>query len=142
MQRNSNTKFFQTPHYKFIEASHKNCRRVFSVPQEHKSCNSAKKKKKKSINLVKAFFSNFFFQNYVLPTRLCSVKMSLNQRIPNAQKLLSTAATVAATAMLVKSIAYDYIPNDIQRYLSSHLHNLSRLFSSRFTIVIEEFQGL
>ena len=77
-----------------------------------------------------------------MPTRLCSVKMSLNQRIPNAQKLLSTAATVAATAMLVKSIAYDYIPNDIHRYLSSHLHNLSRLFSSRFTIVIEEFQGL
>uniref|UniRef100_A0A7N2LTV4 AAA+ ATPase domain-containing protein n=1 Tax=Quercus lobata TaxID=97700 RepID=A0A7N2LTV4_QUELO len=68
--------------------------------------------------------------------------MSLNQRIPNVQKLLSTAATVAATAMLVRSIAYDYIPNDIHRYLSSHLHNLSRLFSSRFTIVIEEFQGL
>ncbi|KAL4629102.1 hypothetical protein ACB092_05G285500 [Castanea dentata] len=67
--------------------------------------------------------------------------MSLNQRIPNVQKLLSTAATVAATAMLVRSIAYDYIPNDIHRYLSSHLHNLSRLFSSRFTIVIEEFQG-
>ena len=77
-----------------------------------------------------------------MPTRLCPLKMSLNQRIPNVQKLLSTAATVAATAMLVKSIAYDYIPNDIHRYLSSHLHNLSRLFSSRFTIVIEEFQGL
>uniref|UniRef100_A0A7N2LVW2 AAA+ ATPase domain-containing protein n=1 Tax=Quercus lobata TaxID=97700 RepID=A0A7N2LVW2_QUELO len=68
--------------------------------------------------------------------------MSLNQRIPNVQKILSTAATVAATAMLVRSIAYDYIPNDIQRYLSSNLHNLYRLFSSRFTIVIEEFQGL
>uniref|UniRef100_A0A7N2LTT5 AAA+ ATPase domain-containing protein n=1 Tax=Quercus lobata TaxID=97700 RepID=A0A7N2LTT5_QUELO len=68
--------------------------------------------------------------------------MSLNQRIPNVQILLSTAATVAATAMLVRSIAYDYIPNDIHRYLSSHLHNLSRLFSTRFTIVIEEFQGL
>ena len=67
--------------------------------------------------------------------------MSLNQRMPNAQTLLSTAATVAATTMLVKSIAHDYIPNDIRCYLSSHLHQLSRNFSSRFTVVIEEFQG-
>lgn len=78
----------------------------------------------KSINLVKDFFSKKIFQNYLLPTRLCSLKMSLNQRIPDVQKLLSTAATVAATAMLVRSIAYDYIPNDIHRYLFSHLQNL------------------
>uniref|UniRef100_A0A2N9IEJ5 AAA+ ATPase domain-containing protein n=1 Tax=Fagus sylvatica TaxID=28930 RepID=A0A2N9IEJ5_FAGSY len=68
--------------------------------------------------------------------------MSLNQRMPNAQTLLSTAATVAATTMLVRSIAHDYIPNDIRCYLSSHLHQLFRIFSSRFTVVIEEFQGL
>jgi chaperone BCS1 len=61
--------------------------------------------------------------------------------MPNAQTLLSTAATVAATTMLVRSIAHDYIPNDIRCYLSSHLHQLSRIFSSRFTVVIEEFQG-
>ncbi|EOY26310.1 Cytochrome BC1 synthesis, putative [Theobroma cacao] len=68
--------------------------------------------------------------------------MSSHQKVIKARSLLSTAASIAATAMLIRTIANDFIPADVQNYFSVSLQNLSRHFSSQLTIVIEEFRGL
>ncbi|KAJ0006682.1 hypothetical protein Pint_30624 [Pistacia integerrima] len=59
-----------------------------------------------------------------------------------AKKVLSTAASLAASAMLVRSIANDFLPSEVQHYFYSSLHSVSHYMSSQLTIVIEEFQGL
>ncbi|KAM1001222.1 hypothetical protein ACFX15_007454 [Malus domestica] len=56
--------------------------------------------------------------------------------------LLPAIATFAASAMLLKSIANDFIPNEFRNFFFSGLHSISRCFSSHITIVIEEFQGM
>ncbi|KAJ9693224.1 hypothetical protein PVL29_012109 [Vitis rotundifolia] len=64
------------------------------------------------------------------------------QNRKRAAAVLSTAASLAASAMLIRSIANDLLPNEVHDYFSSTLHILSRYFSSQLTIVIDEFQGL
>ncbi|KAL6283466.1 hypothetical protein ACE6H2_014395 [Prunus campanulata] len=60
----------------------------------------------------------------------------------DTKAILPAIATVAASAMLLRSIANDFIPNEFRNYFFSSLHNISRRFSSHLTIVIDEFQGL
>ncbi|PPS15558.1 hypothetical protein GOBAR_AA05015 [Gossypium barbadense] len=55
--------------------------------------------------------------------------------------LLSTAASIAATAMVIRTIANDFIPAEITNYFSMRLRSLSHRFSSQLTIVIDEFRG-
>ncbi|XP_031258303.1 AAA-ATPase At3g50940-like isoform X2 [Pistacia vera] len=59
-----------------------------------------------------------------------------------AKIALSTAASIAASAMLIRSIANEILPSGIQDYFCSGLHRVSRCMSSQLTIVIEEFKGL
>ncbi|XVF74945.1 hypothetical protein PTKIN_Ptkin13bG0150300 [Pterospermum kingtungense] len=68
--------------------------------------------------------------------------MSSNREVIKAKSLLSTAASIAATAMVIRTIANDFIPPQILNYFSSGLRGLSHHFSSQLTIVIEEFRGL
>ncbi|TKY49165.1 mitochondrial chaperone bcs1 [Spatholobus suberectus] len=56
--------------------------------------------------------------------------------------LLSAVASLAAAAMLIRSIANEFMPSGILDFFSSQIRYLSRQFSSRQTIVIEEFQGM
>ncbi|MED6148684.1 hypothetical protein PIB30_055218 [Stylosanthes scabra] len=60
----------------------------------------------------------------------------------NGTALISTVASIAASAMLIRTIAYDYIPHDILNYFYLKLHEMKRFFSSQLTIVIEEFKGV
>ncbi|KAK9232720.1 hypothetical protein WN943_022968 [Citrus x changshan-huyou] len=62
--------------------------------------------------------------------------------MPKAKSVLSTAASLAASAVLIRSICNELLPTDIQDYIYSSLHNLSYHISSQITIVVEEFQGL
>lgn len=62
--------------------------------------------------------------------------------MPKAKSVLSTAASLAASAMLIRSICNELLPTDIQDYIYSSLHNLSCHISPQITIVVEEFQGL
>ncbi|KAK2986600.1 hypothetical protein RJ640_004356 [Escallonia rubra] len=62
--------------------------------------------------------------------------------MPSAKTVLSTAASVAASAMLMRTIAKDFLPKELQAYLFSSFYSLIQRLSSEFTIVIEEFQGL
>ncbi|PON78516.1 AAA-type ATPase [Parasponia andersonii] len=59
----------------------------------------------------------------------------------NAKAIVSTAASVAASAMLIQSIVNELLPWQLQNFLSSSVKSLSQNFSSEITIIIEEFQG-
>lgn len=64
------------------------------------------------------------------------------ESLPPSDKILTAAASAAASAILLKSFAADLIPQHIQSYLSSSLANLSGKLSSQLTVVIDEFDGL
>lgn len=63
------------------------------------------------------------------------------QKRHSTKTVLSTVATIAASAMLIRTITNDFLPNEIQSYLYSGFHNFFNYFSSQFTIIIEEFRG-
>ncbi|KAJ8534507.1 hypothetical protein K7X08_016235 [Anisodus acutangulus] len=63
------------------------------------------------------------------------------EEMANAKAVVSTVASVAATAMLVRSIANDFIPKEFRSYVFESFYDLFRRFSSQFTILIHEFQG-
>ncbi|XP_027926270.1 AAA-ATPase At3g50940-like [Vigna unguiculata] len=60
----------------------------------------------------------------------------------NSKSLLTAVASIAASAVVVRSITNEFVPQEILDFFHSGLHNLSRKFSTRFTVVIEEFQGM
>ncbi|XP_042484251.1 protein HYPER-SENSITIVITY-RELATED 4-like [Macadamia integrifolia] len=62
--------------------------------------------------------------------------------MPSVQTILSTAASVAASVMLVRTILQDFLPEQVQDYVSSGLRRLINSFSSELTIVIDEFDKL
>ncbi|XP_027355934.1 protein HYPER-SENSITIVITY-RELATED 4-like [Abrus precatorius] len=58
------------------------------------------------------------------------------------QTVISTAASVAATAMLLRSLTRDYLPHDLHHYLHSKLSKILTALSSEITLVINEFEAL
>lgn len=68
--------------------------------------------------------------------------MTSNFQMPSAKALISTAASAAATAMLVRSVARDFIPDELWHYVFSKFHQCLATFSNEITLVIEEFDGL
>ncbi|MED6148682.1 hypothetical protein PIB30_055216 [Stylosanthes scabra] len=60
----------------------------------------------------------------------------------NSYKMISTVTSVAASAMLIRSIAHDFVPHEILVFFSSQIQCIRLHFSSQFTIVIQEFQGV
>ncbi|CAK9151695.1 unnamed protein product [Ilex paraguariensis] len=63
------------------------------------------------------------------------------RKMPSTKTILSTAASLAASAMLIRSIANEFLPAEFQHYYISAIRNLSNYLSSQFTIVIDEFRG-
>lgn len=65
------------------------------------------------------------------------------ENMPSTGAILSAAASLVASAVLVRSIADQLIPGQLAAYFSTTFRSLSRrCFSSQLTIVIEEFHGL
>ncbi|KAK9286223.1 hypothetical protein L1049_014609 [Liquidambar formosana] len=62
--------------------------------------------------------------------------------MPSTKTVISTAASVAASAMLIHSIARRYIPYELRDYIYSQFRTFLSSFSSQITLVIEEFEGL
>ncbi|KAL2331361.1 hypothetical protein Fmac_018942 [Flemingia macrophylla] len=60
----------------------------------------------------------------------------------NSTALISAVASLAASAMLIRSITREFLPPEVLDFFSSQIHYLSRQFSSQLTIIIEEFQGV
>ncbi|KAL5081544.1 hypothetical protein RYX36_009965 [Vicia faba] len=59
-------------------------------------------------------------------------------------KMFGTKPLVSAMAsiLLMRTITNQLIPHELRNFFQSGIHHLSRQFSARFTIVIEEFQGM
>lgn len=71
-----------------------------------------------------------------------SSSSSAESNLATVKTVVSAAASVAATAMLVRSVAQDFLPGDIQDYLFSGIRSVFHRFSSELTMVIDEFDGL
>ncbi|XP_059283767.1 AAA-ATPase At3g50940-like [Lycium ferocissimum] len=67
---------------------------------------------------------------------------SAESKMALAKTVLSTVGSVAATAMLVRTIVHDYIPPELHQYLYFGLRNIFTKFSNQLTMVIDEFDGL
>ncbi|KAJ4972304.1 hypothetical protein NE237_005403 [Protea cynaroides] len=63
-------------------------------------------------------------------------------KMPSAKTVLSTAASLAASMMLVRTIVHDFLPHEVQDFIFSGFRKVLNRFSSQQTIVIEEFDEL
>ncbi|KAL6995716.1 hypothetical protein U1Q18_005850 [Sarracenia purpurea var. burkii] len=62
--------------------------------------------------------------------------------LPSSAALLSAAASLTASVLLLRSIANDLIPADLQNTFFSSIRKLSDRLSSQLTVVVDEFDGL
>ncbi|GFY89709.1 P-loop containing nucleoside triphosphate hydrolases superfamily protein [Actinidia rufa] len=62
--------------------------------------------------------------------------------MPSAKTVVTTAASLAASAMVIRSIARELVPYEIQHYFFSNIQSLFKSFSSELVLIIEEFDGL
>ncbi|KAH7651023.1 mitochondrial chaperone BCS1 protein [Dioscorea alata] len=59
-----------------------------------------------------------------------------------AKTMLSTAASLAASIVVVRTIINDVLPNSLRHHILNSFHNLlGRHFSSQLTITIKEYNG-
>lgn len=68
--------------------------------------------------------------------------METESRIANAKTLVSAAASVAATVMLVRSISQELLPYEIKDYVFFSIRKFFNRFSTTLTVVVDEFNGL
>ncbi|XP_020959307.1 AAA-ATPase At3g50940-like isoform X2 [Arachis ipaensis] len=64
------------------------------------------------------------------------------ETISSTKAALSVAASLAATAVLLRSITTDLIPESLYNCVQSNLYKLSNRLSSKLTVIIEEHNGL
>lgn len=62
--------------------------------------------------------------------------------LATAKTVLSTVGSIAAAAMVIRSVSNDYLPPEFQDYLFTGLRKFFNRFSSQLTMVIDEFDGL
>ncbi|XP_038877153.1 AAA-ATPase At3g50940-like [Benincasa hispida] len=62
--------------------------------------------------------------------------------LANAKAILTAAASFAATAVLVRSIANDLLPPQLREYFYDGFRNIFTRFSFQLTMVIDEMDGL
>ncbi|OMO84475.1 hypothetical protein COLO4_22025 [Corchorus olitorius] len=67
---------------------------------------------------------------------------SAESRLANVKTIVSAAASFAASVMLVRSIAQEFLPYDIKDYVFHGIRKICNRFSSTITMVIDEFNGL
>ncbi|KAL0334710.1 UNVERIFIED_CONTAM: protein HYPER-SENSITIVITY-RELATED 4 [Sesamum radiatum] len=68
--------------------------------------------------------------------------MYSNIELPSTKTVISAAASLAATAVLVRSFAQDFLPHELRQYFYIKFQNLFTAFSNEITLVIDEFDGL
>ncbi|KAJ8764473.1 hypothetical protein K2173_006213 [Erythroxylum novogranatense] len=67
---------------------------------------------------------------------------STDAKLATAKTVLTTAASVAGTLMLARTVAQDLLPHQFQDYLFFNLHKFFNRFSNQLTIVVDEHDGL
>ncbi|KAI8554252.1 hypothetical protein RHMOL_Rhmol05G0083800 [Rhododendron molle] len=63
-------------------------------------------------------------------------------QMPSIQTIISAAASAAATAMVIRSVAKDLIPHEFQHALFVRLRQFLSTFSNQLTLIIDEYEGL
>ncbi|XP_072957228.1 AAA-ATPase At3g50940-like isoform X2 [Typha angustifolia] len=66
---------------------------------------------------------------------------SYDKAIESYKKVLAAAASLAASAMLLRSIVNEFLPYEVRDFLFSSFHELRSRISYHHTIVIEESEG-
>ncbi|XP_019169429.1 PREDICTED: AAA-ATPase At3g50940-like [Ipomoea nil] len=66
----------------------------------------------------------------------------ININMASAKTIVSTAASVAASAMVVRSLARDLIPYELQQYVYLNINLFFKSFSSDMVLIINEYDGL
>ncbi|KAK4840375.1 hypothetical protein QYF36_007356 [Acer negundo] len=66
---------------------------------------------------------------------------SSESKLATAKTILTTAASVAGTVMLARSVARDFMPYEFQDYISIKCRKFYSRFSSQLTMVIDELDG-
>ncbi|XP_027073751.1 AAA-ATPase At3g50940-like [Coffea arabica] len=68
--------------------------------------------------------------------------MPSNIKIPSTRAIISAAASVAATAMLIRSVANEIIPREFRQFFFTNVYRLFTAFTNEVILVIDEFDGL
>ncbi|KAM3360981.1 hypothetical protein P3S68_015835 [Capsicum galapagoense] len=71
---------------------------------------------------------------------ISSVLSDIN--MPSAKIIISSTASIAATTMVVRFVARDLIPYELQHYAYLSIHGFLNSFSYEIVLIIEEFDGL
>jgi len=58
-----------------------------------------------------------------------------------AKEVLSTTASVTATAMVVQSMVHTIVPRELQGFLLSRIRRLFSRFSSEMSVVVDRYDG-
>ncbi|OAY66883.1 hypothetical protein ACMD2_24272 [Ananas comosus] len=66
---------------------------------------------------------------------------SYEKIIESYKRAVTTAASVAASAMLLRGVVNELVPHEVQNFIFSGIHDLRSRMSSQHTIVIEETEG-
>lgn len=62
--------------------------------------------------------------------------------MPSAKTIVSTAASVAASAMVIRSIARELVPHELKLFVLMNIRGLFESFSSEITLIIDQYDGL
>ncbi|KAK6240912.1 hypothetical protein SCA6_006301 [Theobroma cacao] len=68
--------------------------------------------------------------------------MFSKNNMPSAQTVVSTAASIAASAMVIQTVARNLLPSELQAYIFKYIKGFFKSFSFQITLVIDEFDGL
>ncbi|KAK6916587.1 ATPase, AAA-type, core [Dillenia turbinata] len=69
-------------------------------------------------------------------------KMLSEINMPSAKIVVSTAASLAASAMVIRSVARELVPDDLKYYFTLTIKKILKSFSNQLTLVIEDHDGL
>ncbi|CAI9272330.1 unnamed protein product [Lactuca saligna] len=62
-------------------------------------------------------------------------------KIPTVKTIVSTIGSVAAAAVVIRSVARDYLPREFRNYLYLGVRNFIKKFSTHLTMIIYESEG-
>ncbi|KAM7255334.1 hypothetical protein ACFE04_020575 [Oxalis oulophora] len=68
--------------------------------------------------------------------------MSTRMEMPSAKALVSTAASLAASAMVIRTISRELLPPELRTLTITFIRNILKYFSSEVQLLIEENDGL
>ncbi|CAI8616964.1 unnamed protein product [Vicia faba] len=68
--------------------------------------------------------------------------MTIKIPLPSIQTVVSTATSLAATAMFFHSLLHNYLPEELYYYFRFKLSQLTTSLSNEFTTVIDEYETL